>query len=180
MKYSLIDNKDVIVSIDENIEKLKKLKIYNDSMSIIPSEPHHKKGLNLNTYTVMTNKEKIEKGIIKLEDNQVFFENEDYIATLLPSQKYENGKILEKTMQEKLQEGLIEQEEYDNYIIENREREYSQNLDGKRAELLESVLNNLNEKGLLTEEERIELENLNLKRKEIKEAHPKAMSVLSA
>lgn len=83
-------------------------------------------------------------------------------------------------MQEKLQEGLIEQAEYDNYIIESRQNEYSQNLDGKRAELLESVLNNLNEKGLLTEEERIELENLNLKRKEIKEAHPKAMSVLSA
>ena len=59
MKYSLIDNKDVIVSIDENIEKLEKLK--DDTMSIIPSEPHHKKGLNLNTYTVMTNKEKIEK-----------------------------------------------------------------------------------------------------------------------
>lgn len=70
MKYSLIDGKNVIVSIDENIEKLEKLK--DDTMSIIPSEPHHKKGLNLNTYTVMTNKEKIEKGIIKLEDNQVF------------------------------------------------------------------------------------------------------------
>ena len=42
MKYSLIDNKDVIVSIDENIEKLEKLK--DDTMSIIPSEPHHKKG----------------------------------------------------------------------------------------------------------------------------------------
>ena len=178
MKYSLIDGKNVIVSIDENIEKLEKLK--DDTMSIIPSEPHHKKGLNLNTYTVMTNKEKIKKGIIKLEDNQVFFESEDYIATLLPSQKYENGKILEKTMQEKLQEGLIEQAEYDNYIIESRQNEYSQNLDGKGAELLESVLNNLNEKGLLTEEERIELENLNLKRKEIKEAHPKAMSVLNS
>ena len=179
MKYSLINDNNIIVGIYDSVDKIKSLKTYNETMSIIPAEEHHKKGLDINSYVVITNKEKIEKGIIKLEKNQVFFEKEDYIATLLPTEKYENGQIVEKTMQEKLTEELITQEEYDNYILENRTKEYQENLDGQRAELLESVLNNLNEQGLLTEEQKLALEAKNNKRKEIKETHPKSAMVLN-
>ena len=71
MKYSLINDNNIIVGIYDSIDKIKSLKTYNETMSIIPAEEHHKKGLDINSYVVITNKEKIEKGIIKLEKNQV-------------------------------------------------------------------------------------------------------------
>lgn len=110
----------------------------------------------------------IELGIEKLEDNKKIVE--------------ENGKkyITEKSMEEKLKEGLITQEEYNNYIIQLRQSEYYQNLDGKRAELLDDVLHKLASQGLLTDEQKENLNELENKRKEIKESNPKAEVLLKA
>ena len=73
----------------------------------------------------------IEKGLEVLDKNKKIVEG--------------NGKkyITEKSMEEKLKEGLITNEEYNKYIISQRQSQYTQNLDGARAELLDSVLNNL-------------------------------------
>lgn len=110
----------------------------------------------------------IELGIEKLEDNKKIVE--------------ENGKkyITEKSMEEKLKEGLITQEEYNNYIIQLRQSQYYQNLDGKRAELLDDVLHKLASQGLLTDEQKSNLNELENKRKEIKESNPKAEVLLKA
>lgn len=110
----------------------------------------------------------IELGIEKLEDNKKIAE--------------ENGKkyITEKSMEEKLKERLITQEEYNNYIIQLRQSQYYQNLDGKRAELLDDVLHKLASQGLLTDEQKSNLNELENKRKEIKESNPKAEVLLKA
>ena len=83
-------------------------------------------------------------------------------------------------MEEKLRENLITQEEYDNYIIQIRQMQYQTNLDGARAELLDSVLSNLSNQGLLTEEQKTQLDMLNNKRIEIKESNPKSDILLNA
>ena len=88
--------------------------------------------------------------------------------------------ITEKSMEEKLRENLITQEEYDNYIIRIRQMQYQTNLDGARAELLDSVLSNLSNQGLLTEEQKTQLDMLNNKRIEIKESNPKSDILLNA
>ena len=54
------------------------------------------------------------------------------------------------------------------------------NLDGARAELLDSVLSNLSNQGLLTEEQKTQLDMLNNKRIEIKESNPKSDILLNA
>lgn len=104
----------------------------------------------------------IELGIEKLEPTQKIEISED-------GTKY----IIEKSMEEKLRENLITQEEYDNYIIQIRQMQYQTNLDGARAELLDSVLSNLSNQGLLTEEQKSQLESLKVKRQEIKTQYPK-------
>ncbi|MEI0579462.1 phage tail protein [Brachyspira pilosicoli] len=110
----------------------------------------------------------IELGIEKLDKNKKIVE--------------ENGKkyITEKTMEEKLKEGLITQEEYNNYIIQLRQSQYYQNLDGKRAELLDDVLHKLASQGLLTDEQKSNLNEIEDIRKEIKESNPKAEVLLKA
>ena len=104
----------------------------------------------------------IELGIEELEATQKIEISED-------GTKY----ITEKSMEEKLRENLITQEEYDNYIIQIRQMQYQTNLDGARAELLDSVLSNLSNQGLLTEEQKSQLESLKVKRQEIKTQYPK-------
>ena len=111
----------------------------------------------------------IELGIEELESTQKIEISED-------STKY----ITEKSMEEKLRENLITQEEYDNYIIQIRQMQYQTNLDGARAELLDSVLSNLSNQGLLTEEQKTQLDMLNNKRIEIKESNPKSDILLNA
>lgn len=111
----------------------------------------------------------IELGIEKLEPTQKIEISED-------GTKY----IIEKSMEEKLRENLITQEEYDNYIIQIRQMQYQTNLDGARAELLDSVLSNLSNQGLLTEEQKTQLDMLNNKRIEIKESNPKSDILLNA
>ena len=111
----------------------------------------------------------IELGIEELEATQKIEISED-------GTKY----ITEKSMEEKLRENLITQEEYDNYIIQIRQMQYQTNLDGARAELLDSVLSNLSNQGLLTEEQKTQLDMLNNKRIEIKESNPKSDILLNA
>lgn len=104
----------------------------------------------------------IELGLEKLDDRKKIVTNED-------GTKY----ITQKTYEELFKENLITAEEYNNYIIQIRQVQYQTNLDGERAELLESVLNNLASQNLLTEEQKSQLESLQVKRQEIKEKYPK-------
>ncbi len=111
----------------------------------------------------------IQRNLEKLDNNHKIEYQEE-------NKKY---SIVEKTMIEKLEEEIITQEEYNNHIINIRQAEYSSKLDGKRAELLESVLHNLSSQGLLTEIEQSLLEELNRTRLEIKESNPKAEKILN-
>ncbi|WP_347292456.1 phage tail protein [uncultured Brachyspira sp.] len=103
----------------------------------------------------------IERGLEKLDKNKKIVE--------------ENGKkhIIEKSIEEKYKEGLITKEEYNAYIVNQRQNQYSQNLDGARAELLDSVLNNLASQGLLNETQMEALNSLQTTRANIKEQYPK-------
>ena len=103
----------------------------------------------------------IERGVEELEKNKKIVEK--------------NGKkyLTEKTIEEKYNEGLITKEEYNKYIISQRQSQYSQNLDGARAELLDSVLNNLASQGLLNETQMEALNSLQTTRANIKEQYPK-------
>ena len=87
----------------------------------------------------------------------------------------ENGKkyIREKSIEEKYKEGLITKEEYNAYIVSQRQGEYVTNIDGARAELLDSVLNNLASQGLLNETQMEALKNIQTTRANIKEQYPK-------
>lgn len=99
----------------------------------------------------------IEKGLENLDKNKKIITNED-------------GK---KYITEKSKEGLITNEEYNKYIISQRQSQYTQNLDGARAELLDSVLNNLANQGLLNETQMEALKNIQTTRANIKEQYPK-------
>lgn len=110
----------------------------------------------------------IELGIEKLDDSQKIVIDDE-------GNKY----IAEKSMLEKLSENLISQDAYDSYVLSIRESQYSIKLDGKRAELLDDVLNNLSEQGLLNEEQNTKLEELKNIRAEIKEANPKSANALN-
>ena len=103
----------------------------------------------------------IERGLEKLDKNKKIVE--------------ENGKkhIIEKSIDEKYKEGLITKEEYNKYIISQRQSQYTQNLDGARAELLDSVLNTLASQGLLNETQMEALESIQTTRANIKEQYPK-------
>ena len=104
----------------------------------------------------------VELELEKLDDRQKIVTNED-------GSKY----ITQKTYEELFKENLITLEEYNNYIIQIRQGQYQSNLDGERAELLESVLSNLASQNLLTEEQKLQLESLQTKRQEIKTQYPK-------
>ena len=104
----------------------------------------------------------VELGLEKLDDRQKIVTNEN-------GSKY----ITQKTYEELFKENLITAEEYNNYIIQIRQGQYQSNLDGERAELLESVLSNLASQNLLTEEQKLQLESLQTKRQEIKTQYPK-------
>lgn len=155
-----------------------------------------------NDGSVMSIEEQIENKILVLEKDEEIRNGQIYkldkniqedliklielgIEELEPTQKIEISEdgtkyIIEKSMEEKLRENLITQEEYDNYIIQIRQMQYQTNLDGARAELLDSVLSNLSNQGLLTEEQKTQLDMLNNKRIEIKESNPKSDILLNA
>ena len=87
----------------------------------------------------------------------------------------ENGKkyITEKSIEEKYNGGLITKEEYNSHIVSQRQSEYSQNLDGARAELLDDVLNSLASQGLLNETQIGVLKLIEKRRTDIKEQYKK-------
>ena len=105
----------------------------------------------------------IERGLEELDKNKKIVEEN--------CRKY----ITEKTIEEKYEQGLITAEEYDEYIIHQRQSQYSQNLDGVRAELLDDVLNSLAEKGLLNESQISVLNSLQDTRAKIKTQYKKIL-----
>ena len=104
----------------------------------------------------------IERGLEKLEDTKKITANEE-------GKKY----ITEKSIEEKYKENLITKEEYNNHIVSQRQSEYSQNIDGARAELLDDVLNSLASQGLLNETQIGALKSIQTTRANIKEQYPK-------
>ena len=103
----------------------------------------------------------IERGLEVLDKSKKIVEDND--------RKY----ITEKSTEEKYNEGLITKEEYNAYIVNQRQNQYSQNLDGARAELLDSVLNTLANQGLLNETQMEALKSIQTTRANIKEQYPK-------
>lgn len=81
--------------------------------------------------------------------------------------------LTEKTPEMKLKDGLITKEEYNAYIVNQRQSQYNQKLDGVRAELLDDVLNSLASQGLLNESQMEALKNIQTTRANIKEQYPK-------
>ncbi|WIH89770.1 phage tail protein [Brachyspira pilosicoli] len=146
--------------------------------------------------SVKTLEEQLKEKIITLKDNEIIDNGiirelnknyeDDYIVmiergleNLDKSKKIseKNGKkyIIEKTIEEKYQENLITKEEYNSCIINQRQSEYSQNLDGVRAELLDSVLNNCASKGLLNENQIEVLKTIEDNRAKIKTQYKKIL-----
>ena len=174
MEYILIDENNIILEMynTDDIEKIKKQEEYKSTYRIELKKDYHFKGLNLNRVvddTVLSNKEAIERGLIKLKDNEVLIN--DIIQTLEKTQKVVNNEIVEKTLEEKLNDGLITQEEYNNIINEKREKEYENKTDKQVLELTRSFLNrNINN---LTEEEKAVLDEINNTVASIKQEYPK-------
>lgn len=146
--------------------------------------------------SVKSLEEQLKEKIITLKDNEIIDNGiirelnknyeDDYIVmiergldNLDKSKKIseKNGKkyIIEKTIEEKYQENLITKEEYNSCIINQRQSEYSQNLDGVRAELLDSVLNNCASKGLLNENQIEVLKTIEDNRAKIKTQYKKIL-----
>ncbi|MEI0843900.1 phage tail protein [Brachyspira pilosicoli] len=146
--------------------------------------------------SVKTLEEQLKEKIITLKDNEIIDNGiirelnknyeDDYIVMIergldnLDKGKKiseKNGKkyIIEKTIEEKYQENLITKEEYNSCIINQRQSEYSQNLDGVRAELLDSVLNNCASKGLLNENQIEVLKTIEDNRAKIKTQYKKIL-----
>ena len=105
----------------------------------------------------------IERGLENLDDNKKIIEY--------------NGKkyITEKTIEEKYNEGLMTKEEYNVYIISQRKAQYTQNIDGVRAELLDDVLNSLASQGLLNESQIEVLKTIQDNRANIKAHYKKVL-----
>lgn len=146
--------------------------------------------------TVKSLEEQVKEKIIVLKDNEIIDNGiirklnknyeDDYIVMIerglenLDNNKKiveENGKqyITEKSIDEKYNENLISKEEYNAYIVTQRQSEYSQNLDGVRAELLDDVLNSLAEHGLLNESQISTLNILQDTRANIKTQYKKIL-----
>ena len=149
--------------------------------------------------SVKTLEEQLKEKIIALKDNEIIDNGiirelnknyeDDYIImiergleNLDKSKKIseKNGKkyIIEKTIEEKYKENLITKEEYNSCIINQRQSEYSQNLDGVRAELLDSVLNSLASQGLLNENQIEVLKTIEDNRAKIKTQYKKYYEVI--
>ncbi|WIH80793.1 phage tail protein [Brachyspira pilosicoli] len=154
------------------------IRAYNDDGSVKSLEEQLKEKI-----ITLKDNEIIDNGIIR-ELNKNY--EDDYIVmiergleNLDKSKKIseKNGKkyIIEKTIEEKYKENLITKEEYNSCIINQRQSEYSQNLDGVRAELLDSVLNNCASKGLLNENQIEVLKTIEDNRAKIKTQYKKIL-----
>ncbi|WP_252195341.1 phage tail protein [Brachyspira hyodysenteriae] len=130
------------------------------------------KGLNLNRVVndiVLSNKEAIEKELIELKDNEVLIN--DVIQTIDKTQKVVNNEIVEKTNEEKLNEGLITSEEYNNIQNEKREKEYESKTDKQVIELMRNFLNK--NKDSLSNDDKTILDSINTEIETIKQEYPK-------
>lgn len=146
--------------------------------------------------SVKTLEEQLKEKIIALKDNEIIDNGiirelnknyeDDYIVMIERglenldkskriSEKNSKKYIIEKTIEEKYKENLITKEEYNSCIINQRQSEYSQNLDGVRAELLDSVLNNCASKGLLNENQIEVLKTIEDNRAKIKTQYKKIL-----
>ncbi|MEI0594217.1 phage tail protein [Brachyspira pilosicoli] len=146
--------------------------------------------------SVKTLEEQLKEKIIALKDNEIIDNGiirelnknyeDDYIVMIERglenldkgkkiSEKNSKKYIIEKTIEEKYKENLITKEEYNSCIINKRQSEYSQNLDGVRAELLDSVLNNCASKGLLNENQIEVLKTIEDNRAKIKTQYKKIL-----
>ncbi|PLV55242.1 phage tail protein [Brachyspira pilosicoli] len=146
--------------------------------------------------TVKSLEQQVKEKIITLKDNEIIDNGiirelnknyeDDYIImiergleNLDKSKKIseKNGKkyIIEKTIEEKYKENLITKEEYNAYIVSQRQGQYVTNIDGARAELLDSVLNNCASKGLLNENQIEVLKTIEDNRAKIKTQYKKIL-----
>lgn len=146
--------------------------------------------------SVKSLEEQLKEKIIALKDNEIIDNGiirelnknyeDDYIIMIERglenldkskriSEKNSKKYIIEKTIEEKYKENLITKEEYNSCIINQRQSEYSQNLDGVRAELLDSVLNSLASQGLLNENQIEVLKTIEDNRAKIKTQYKKIL-----
>ena len=174
MKYILIDENNIIVEMYEtnDIEKIKKQKIYKPSYRIEQQKNYHFKGLNLNRVVenqVLSNKEAIEKGLIVLKENEVLIN--DNIVTLEKTQKIINNEIVEKTAEEKLSDGLITKEEYNNIQNEKRQILYKNETDNMMLDFMSTYFEN--HKKEMSESELEIWKTIETKKQDIKEEYPK-------
>ena len=173
-EYVLIDENNVIaemIKIDDK-EKIKKLSIYKESYRIEEKKDYYYKGLNLNRVVndaVLSNKEAIDRGLIKLKENEVLIN--DNIVTLEKTQKIINNEIAEKTAEEKLSDGLITKEEYNTIMNAEREKEYNDKTDKQVIELMRNFLNK--NKDSLSDEDKAILDAINTEIDTIKQEYPK-------
>lgn len=173
MKFSLINNENVIVAIIEadTYALAKQHKDYNENWILIQSEEHHVKGLDLNTYKPLTNKEKIKKGLITLAENQVYDEKSDVIFTLSEDQEYRDGEVVVLSKLEQYKKGIISEEEFTAVVNGERELAYKEQTDSQILDLMRSFLNNNKDK--LTKEQKAILDDVNKKVKAIKAENSK-------
>ena len=175
MEYVLIDENNVIAEMFSGftIDEIKELEEYKSNYKIEEKKDYMFKGLNLNRVVddvVISNKQAIDKGLIKLKENEVLLDN-DVIAELDIEHKIENGFIIEKTLEEKLKDNVITSEEYNKIQNEKREKEYESKTDKQVLELTRAFLNrNINN---LIEEEKVLLDSINKEVEEIKIQYPK-------
>ena len=174
MKYILVDENNTIVEMYEtdNIEKIKKQHVYKSNYKIKPQKSYHFKGLNLNRVVdnkVLSNKEAIDRGLIKLKENEVLIN--DNVVTLEKSQKIINNEIAEKTAEEKLSEGLITKEEYNNIQNEKRQILYKNETDNMMLDFMSTYFEN--HKKEMSESELEIWKTIETKKQDIKEEYPK-------
>ena len=171
--FSVINSNNVIVAIykDTTYEKVRHHSNVKPNWIVIPKEEYHVKGLNLNTYKPVSNKEKIANGEITLASNQVYDAENDYIITLMPDQEYRNGEIVTLNYLEQYQKGVLTEEEYLAKTDASRQLAYQDTTDKQVIELMRSYLNSNIKK--LTDEEKAMLEKINSEVAGIKEANPK-------
>ncbi|MBW5397411.1 phage tail protein [Brachyspira pilosicoli] len=181
-----INKDDIILSKDEAIFENKNIKDFSQT----DIRAYNKDG------SVKSLDEQLKEKIITLKDNEIIDEGiirelnknyeDDYIVMIergleeLDKNKKiveENGKkyITEKSVEEKYNNGLIIAEEYNEYIIQQRQSQYSQNLDNTRAELLDDVLNGFASQGLLNESQISILNSLLDTRSNIKAQYKKIL-----
>ena len=173
-EYVLIDENNVIaemIKIDDK-EKIKKLSIYKESYRIEEKKDYYYKGLNLNRVVndaVLSNKEAIERGLIKLKENEVLIN--DVIQTIEKTQKIINNEIAEKTAEEKLNDGLITKEEYNSIQNEKRQASYKNETDNLLLDFMSTYFEN--HRNDMSESELEIWKSIETKKQAIKEEYPK-------